>query len=70
MKARIIESKLSDGSEVYAVRVTYPKEFVLHFDMCDYAAALTFAGMFENADVSDAKIFSVTDQLHRSLKPI
>lgn len=70
MKARIIEQKLSDGSEVYAVRVTYPREFILNFDMCDYAAALNFAGMFENGDVSDCNIHSVSSGLHSFLKPI
>lgn len=69
MKARIMESKLSDRSEVYAVRVTTP-EFALHFDMCDYAAALALAGMFETADISACDIFSVTEAKNKALRPL
>ena len=74
MQARILTDVLSDNSEVYRVRVTCPgrsySEFVLDFDMADYASALAFASAFESADVCDARIFSVSPSLHKGLTPI
>jgi len=59
-RTTIISKKLSDGSEVYDVRLQSDDGAEINFAASDYAAAINLSAMFENADVVGCTIHSVT----------